>query len=336
MMTPLPYQLTSEQQISQYKILKEKIDSFGLSVDECINQIKTRNEAIEEIKKKKKLLYTEVEKIKEEKVYCKAMFSIRGAKGYFFIIYNLIVGLLLLDNYFNGNISQVVFSFLKINLDNIGSVLFRFSIYGICLYIIWRILHINYLFRIKEWKSAKPLFERVKELEKDIEKLDKQIEDRENELKPYKENMEDRNKIGYITFEDTVELFVEDLKARLIEKKTAGKSETMYADLYAWIEHLYNVGYPEAAKYESILLLCEQDIYLTPKERKEYCAKRIQELNGYQYYQDYKIYEDAWKGVGLSMFRQNASSSNDLSEAEAWHAVTSGMMGDNGIDSTGM
>lgn len=293
------------------------------------------DEKLEELKSDKSVAENEIESIKNNKLYKKAIFTEKGAKRYFLFIYLLLLAVLFIDFFLQGEISAYVFEFVKFDLSKPFGATFKVFLYGLLLYIIWRIFGLNYLFHRAARKKAVVMKETLKDLENKIDIYDTCIDVWNEKRKPFEfrlEKLEQHIKNGN---DKTVQEFVQKLENSLYGKKYGGKSATMYEPLYPWVDHLYDVGYKDAEKYEAILLLCEEDIYLTPKERKEYCAKRLQEINGYRYYRDYKIYEDAWKGVGLSMFSQNTSSSSDLTDADAWHA-TQTMMGGNSIDTTGM
>ncbi len=204
-----------------------------------------------------------------------------GAKIFCFLFYALVIASLTFLRLYSNNDSVV--QFLKtIRFPLLQTfdfyIIWYFGLGLVLFYIVWRILHLNRLFYMSDYKKYRDLVQQEEALEKTLKQETKNLssyEDEQSWLIRKKELLEIYNAQGNT---QKVREFVTELKELLQIRRNCALSTEMYDDIYPYVQALYEIGHGEARKYEAIVLWCEESVYLVPEERRTYCRNRALQL----------------------------------------------------------
>lgn len=303
------------------EITAEKVENAEGKLNEQINAYQL------EIGRKKQEIIN-LQKTKEWKRYSK---SVKYNILHYILLY--ILSLLVVYCLSRYNIYPFAWipDFFVLNFTDIVTLLWKSVLFFVIGFFTWELLNINIIFTLFPRIMARKQLREIYELRKEKEKIEEKQKEKQEELKKIIEYKQLANEVP-------TKDIINNLEGWLVTLKNGAKSDKMYQKLYSWVEFLYDIGYREAEKYEYIVLKCEEKVWLTPKEQRDYCIRRIEEITKNalakgQYYSSSK-YEMEYYSSGLNLGGNNSSA--ELSEDEAWHAVSSGMMGGKGIDSRGM
>lgn len=199
--------LPPKKQMQLYRELKTKFQESTKTLQDLQGKINEVDSIVADKKNQVYLNKNQIIEIKRQKLYKRAAFATTGAKGYFFIFYNLLIAMLFAVGFIKRDALHYVLEYLKINIDSVFSILYRFSLYGFVVYILWRICCINHLFRKKERKEAKPLFDQVHALQKEIDSITKEIASFEEDRKLFIKTISELKLLEDITSEEYISYF---------------------------------------------------------------------------------------------------------------------------------
>lgn len=283
-----------DQKRIQEEVQKEKEEELRKRSEEKAKRINNQRkmyaaalEKSEELIEKTKIKISGFEEqlhnLKNDNKFCikRGLMVNNGAKRFCFLFYTLLIASLTFLRLYSNNGSVVQFletiRFPLLQTFDFG-IIWYFGLGLVLFYIVWRILHLNRLFYMADYKKYRDFIQQEEALEKTLKKESKNLssyEDEQSWLIRKKELLEIYNTEGNT---GKVREFVDELKKLIQVRRNCALSAEMYDDIYPYVQALYEIGHGEARKYEAIVLWCEESVYLVPEERRQYCRDRALQL----------------------------------------------------------